>query len=396
VSRPRKCLFLYHYSIHPQFGFMHARIQTWFPFPIQVCLHGREWLSRLMDAQGLAYRRCDNCFPWIADFARAQELSDGQRRMHWADALNAIARTLNPIHEEIFRAYKVNYYWSTHQSEWATDVVFKDASVLKRLYPRFVHHGMTTFASPDVMRFLGRKIALGGNVPARFDGEVVSDLKRRMEGIRIKHRMNGNSIKAYDKAYTDAGSVFRVETTINNEEDFRVFRPKEGEADGPLAWRQMRRGVADLDRRADVSQHANERYLDALASTDDTTTLEQLLALIGHLSTWNGKRVRGIQPFGPEDGALLEAAARGEFTINGFRNKHLQALVFDTPPADAKQARQRSAHVSRKLRMLRAHGIIKKVPNEHRYCLAQRGRSIITACLAARKASITHFMPKAA
>ena len=45
----RKCLHLYHYQIHPVFGFMHARIQTWFPFRIYVCLNGREWLARQMD-----------------------------------------------------------------------------------------------------------------------------------------------------------------------------------------------------------------------------------------------------------------------------------------------------------------------------------------------------------
>jgi len=40
--RYRKCLFLYHYWMHPVFGFMNARIQTWFPFPVQICLNGRE------------------------------------------------------------------------------------------------------------------------------------------------------------------------------------------------------------------------------------------------------------------------------------------------------------------------------------------------------------------
>jgi hypothetical protein len=53
VPRLRKCLFLYHYGIHPRFGFMNARIQTWFPFPTQICLNGREWLARQMDARGL-------------------------------------------------------------------------------------------------------------------------------------------------------------------------------------------------------------------------------------------------------------------------------------------------------------------------------------------------------
>jgi hypothetical protein len=60
--RPRQCLHLYHYQIHPVFGFMHARIQTWFPFAAYVCLNGREWLSRQMDQAGLHYQRRDNCF----------------------------------------------------------------------------------------------------------------------------------------------------------------------------------------------------------------------------------------------------------------------------------------------------------------------------------------------
>jgi hypothetical protein len=53
--RHRKCLFLYHYHVHPMFGFMHARIQTWFPFSIQICLNGREWLARSLDAAGVGY-----------------------------------------------------------------------------------------------------------------------------------------------------------------------------------------------------------------------------------------------------------------------------------------------------------------------------------------------------
>src|SRR5208337_3361207 len=65
VSRTRKCLFLYQYWVHPEFGFLNARIQTWFPFPVQVCLNGREWLAQQMQAAGLEYVRQDNCFPWI-------------------------------------------------------------------------------------------------------------------------------------------------------------------------------------------------------------------------------------------------------------------------------------------------------------------------------------------
>ncbi|MGA2600839.1 MAG: hypothetical protein ABSH09_28055, partial [Bryobacteraceae bacterium] len=84
-------------------------------------------------------------------------------------------------------------------------------------------------------------------------------------------------------------------------------------------------------------------------------------------TTWNGKRVRALRPWAAEDIALLEAVNRGEFTINGLRNRDLQALLFSTPAESAKEKRRRSAAISRKLRLLRAHGLLQKVTRTHRY-----------------------------
>ena len=64
-----KCVHLYSYLIHQQVGWLSVRLHTWFPFLIQVCINGREWLARQMDAAGLAYRREDNCFSWVAEVA---------------------------------------------------------------------------------------------------------------------------------------------------------------------------------------------------------------------------------------------------------------------------------------------------------------------------------------
>jgi hypothetical protein len=393
--RHRKCLFLYHYWMHPVFGFMNARIQSWFPFPVQICLNGREWLARQMDAAGLEYARQDNCFPWIADWAKAQRLMDRQLKATWPKLLDGVAKQLNPIHGEIFQKYPVSYYWSTYQSEWAIDIAFREAADLRRLYPRLVHHGMTTFSSPDVMRYLGKRILLSGDVPKRFSGEVVSDLKHRQEGVRIKHSVNGNSLKLYDKAFTVAGSVLRAETTVHNGDDFRVYRPKEGDPDGELAWRQMRRGIADLHRRAEVSRKAAERYLDAFASVDEDTTLEELIRRLGQPKQWRGRRVRALRPFG-DDHALVEAVSHDEFALNGFRNRHLQAIFFPRAAKSPEEARRRSAWVSRKLRLLRAHGLITKVTGTHRYQLTAVGRKAITAILTALRSTVRQLTPVAA
>jgi hypothetical protein len=184
-SRLRKCLFLYHYSIHPVFGFMNARIQTWFPFSIQICLNGREWLARQMNAAGLPYLRQDNCFPWIEDFARAQELMNAQLRTNWPGELNGIARQLNPIHEEIFDRVPLAYYWSTFQSEWASDIVFREAVALKRLHPLLLRHALISFGSTEVLQFLARRVRQDGQVRRNFNGEVDTDLREPAEGVRI-------------------------------------------------------------------------------------------------------------------------------------------------------------------------------------------------------------------
>jgi hypothetical protein len=395
VARTRKGLFLYHYWMHREFGFLNVRLQTWFPFSIQVCLHGREWLARQMDQAGMKYARQDNCFPWVEDWDRAQGLLDRQVRRNWPQALGRLARELNPLHARMFQNFPVSYYWTTYQSEWAIDVVFRQAGMLRRLYPRLVHYGMTALGSGDVLRYLGRPVTLQGQIPKTFRGEVVSDLKWREEGVRIKHRVNGNSVKLYDKAFTAVGSVLRAETTIQQAGEFRVWRPKEGDARGQKSWRVLRSGVADLYRRAEISQRAAERYLDALAGVDEQTTLEELLARLGQRRAWKGRGVRALRPL-EEDRALLAAVSRGEFTLNGFRNRDLRKFFFAVPAQNPREERRRSAWMSRQLRLLRAHGVIRKIGSTHRYQLTANGRKATTALLTALRSTVRELLPEAA
>lgn len=88
IRRTRPSHVLYQYQIHPQVGWMYARIQTWFPLHIQVGVNGREWLAQQMDREALPYRRQGNCFVWIEDYARAQELMKQQLETNWAALLN--------------------------------------------------------------------------------------------------------------------------------------------------------------------------------------------------------------------------------------------------------------------------------------------------------------------
>ena len=270
VGRMRKGLVLYHYWIDPQFGWMNARIQSWLPFSIQVCLNGREWLAQMLDENGIGYRRQDNCFTAIDDIAKAHRLMNRQLRISWPKALHRIPR------------------------------------------------------------------------------------------------------------------------------DFKVLRKKHGESKGKASWRPLRRGVADVHRRAQVSQAANERYLEALAATDTSTPLGELIRDISKPTTYRNKPVRALHPWADPDLALLRAINRGEFSINGFRNRDLRSLLFDHAADSNEEKRQRSARVSRLLRMLRAHHLIQKVPHTHRYVLTSRGREIVSAVVASQQITLEQLNKLAA
>jgi hypothetical protein len=383
--RVRKCLFLYHYWIDPLFGFMHGRIQSWFPFSIQICLNGREWLARQMDRLGWRYQREENCFPWIEKLPQAQALMDKQLRTNWPSVLDQMARRLNPVHEEMLAPFHEDYYWSVHQSEWATDILFKSCAPLAKIYPTLVRSAISLFSSKDVMRFLGKK-------PRRnFAGEVVSHYGERPEGVRLKHTLNRNSVKVYDKQ----GSVLRVETTVNHTRDFRVHRAAEKNPKGPRSWQRMRKGVADLNRRAQISQACNERYLNALAAIRVDRPLGEIVQAVCRPAQWKSQRVRALRPWGAEDGMLLRTINRGEFTLNGFRNRDIQGFLFPGEP-EREEKRRLSARVTSRLRMLRAHGIIRKVPRTRRYVLTTKGREIITATIHTQELPITKLMELAA
>jgi len=236
-----------------------------------------------------------------------------------------------------------------------------------------------------VLRFLGQRR------PTRCQGQVTSTLKQRPEGVRLRHSVNANSIKLYDKQ----SLILRVETTINDPKQFKVYRASENDPEQVLKWRPLRFGVADLWRRAQVSQAANRRYLEALASTTGKTPLYQEALGVCQSIVLKGQRYRALNPWNEKDGALLQAINRGEFRLNGLRNRDLRALLYPKT-TNAKLQHRQAAAITRRLALLRAHGILQKVSGTHRYQLTKTGQRILTALLAAQHCDVDQLTQMAA
>ena len=68
-------------------------------------------------------------------------------------------------------------------------------------------------------------------------------------------------------------------------------------------------------------------------------------------------------------------------------------VFFSQTTDEKKELRRRSAWISRKLRLLRAHALITKITGTHRYQLTSTGRKTIVAVLSALRSTVAQLTP---
>jgi hypothetical protein len=385
-----KCLHYYHYYWDQQFGLRYTRLQTWFPFTMHIGMNGRDWLGQQLLQAGIAHTKKDNCFTAIDDFQAAQKLADEQLKTRWTQLLDGWACQSNPLETTLLPQW-VPYYWTAQEAEYATDFAFRSPQDLQRFYPTLVQHAYATLQSGDLLRFMNYKIRPSGKPWEKVLGEIKTTIKESIQGTSVRHRVIGNLLKMYDKQQ----SVLRLETLLTNTEHFRVFRTAEGaDANEPMRYMRLRKGVADMHRRAEVSQKINERYAASLATVEDTRPLAEVTKDLTRRTQCKGRSVRALNPLGAEDAALLEAVGRGDFMLHGFRNRDLREILFG-PAANSPERAKQAAKVTRLLSILRAHGLIAKVPKTHRFQMTEKGRTSISALTAARQANTKKLLQAA-
>ena len=393
-GEPGKCLHLYHYCQHPTFGWLYVRLQTWFPFEIQVGLNGREWLARQMDRDKLRYARHDNKFLWVRDWQRTQHLLDEQLQTDWPRELDALQQQVHPLHPAHLGRMPVKYNWTAFQSEWATDIAFRRQEELEPWFGRWLRQAMLSYDHHDILGFFGYAPSLYRKGRNRIETSVLANF----EGRRIKHFVGSNSLKLYHEA-----NVLRTETTLNNAGAIPVQRPPADDPAGTVKRRPMRRSVADLPQRAAYCQTVNERYVEALATTAETRTLRELAEPLTrrvpeprHEPGAAVRYVRGLNPLAELDAALLTAISDPRWMVQGLRNRDLVAALYPTPSEDPAERRRRSARVTRLLRLLRGHGLLEKISGTHRYQVSAEARTRIQALLACRNANPDELVANAA
>jgi hypothetical protein len=383
TTRPQRAV--YFYFLDPDFGLIHVRIQTFFPYTIQVYVNGHDWLARQMHQKQLGFTQDDNAFTRLDHPEKAQRLADRFARLPWVKILDRWARLANPLLRQKW-LNRCNYYWVIDQAEYSTDVLFRRREDLQALFPRLINHTLFQFGADDILRFLGRRLH------PHFDGEVLTMCRKQREpGSRIKHRMKGNWLKMYDKF----GRILRIETVINQPREFHVRRRCTRQGIQKMAWLPMNKGVANFYRYLEVARASNQRYLDALAVVDAPSTTARQLDRLSRPTTAGARRRRGLNLMSREEQQLFLAVMLGGNRLNGFRNRDILAKLYGQTH-DAVKRRRQMHHVSRQLHLLRAHGLIKKVPRAHRYHVTEKGEQIMTAAIRIRLQEFPTQLPTAA
>lgn len=365
----RKCKYYYFYYLDKQFGFMHVKLQTWFPFMIQVYINGRELMKHTFDENRISYQMYDNSFFYISDIAKAQELADGFDSKSLCRKLDMFAHQVNPYLGTVKDILHAGYHWCVEQCEYATDVMFKSREALEDIYPSLVEHAFYDFKCTDVFSFLGRKLDV------KFLGEAVSDYRKRPEGWRIKFKMKSNSIKMYDKF-----SCLRIEMTINDPKEFKVYREVQ-HRDGTTSkrWVPMGKSIANLYRYAEVSKAANKRFLDSMHNILPVKSIEKELNEICEKKTVRGKHYTGYNVWSPNTVQLFETISDGKYLIRGFTNQDIRKRLYNHQDTVKERGK-----MTRSFAKLRAHGLIRKIPHSRRYMVSDKGRRVMGAIIEAK------------
>ena len=323
-------------------------------FRLQIYCHGHSYLARQLSQRKIQYRLLDNAFGWVADLEQAQKLAD-----HFS--VEMVHRKLDEFADRycpVIRQFGLSYHWSLDQVEFATDIVFARQADWQAIYDRLTRAAIHTVKPDHIATFLGRK--LNGN----YQDEMGNRFHTRIEGTRIQHTMGPVTIQMYDKFRL----ILRIETTVDNVSFFKHYREVEHQnGTRSMAWAEMKKTIYSLAPLRELLLAANRRYLEFISTLEDDRTGTDKLNKVSQPVQENDRRYRGFNFFDPDDEELFQSLGRGEFNISGFQNKDLRRRLSD----------RTSGQISRLMKRLRLHGLIKKVGHTYKYYLTALGKQVI-------------------
>ncbi len=340
----------YLYFSDPEWGPAFLRLCSYAPYPLWCCANGHEWAKRQLAKAAIGFEALDNGLRSVADPVSARRICARLSAGHLRDLLRRMMAVMpDPLTVDDRRA-GFEWAFSIAQLEVSDTAVFDQPRRARAWFEAAIAGHLDLGRPERVSLVVDRKVINRGRykTPGRFATEVITrDVAPRLQ-IHYK------SSKA--KAYLKEGRALRVETTVNNAEDFDLHKTLSADN-----WRALRRLGADT----------NARFLAAIGEGQgglpDPATVESVVLPTVH----DGQRAPGLRFGDPRTMALLASIATFSHVIGGLTNKGLRAQMTVLWQPD-----YTSAQATYDLRRLRLKGFVERVSGTNTYRVTAHGLRI--------------------
>ena len=341
----------YLYGVDADFGPFFIKFSTYFPFTAKVCLNGHEWLKRQLARASVAFAPLDNGLLTCADPARAQALADTLT----AEKIEAcVRRWLAELPQPFSAAEQAagyGYDLSILQAEFALTQVL-DRPRTGRLFFEQVMREHLDIGRPDQVQLIFDRRVIR-STPGRFRTRVVTAGVTPTVYVDYKR----TRIKQYHKE----GRALRTETTINDATDFKLGKR-----------------LGNLPALRAIGFSANRRLLDVQSLSHDPALGDAGLAELQQPVVVGTQRAAGLRLAEPRAQALLAALVVFRLLPRGFSNPELRAVL--APLLDLAPEQLTAGQMTYHLRRLRLHGLIERLPRQHRYQVTPLGWRLALFC----------------
>jgi hypothetical protein len=342
----RQYMHLYFYIRDEVLGPMAMCVGTYVPFLTTYYLNGHHYIENELKRAGVAYRKNDNAFLWVADPAALQAAADTLSAEVLQKRLDRWTFLLGPKFSEKERAaVKLTRKYSINQVEYCRNFIFKRNAPIHKIYERSCEMGLVALTADKVLQIFGfRK-------HKRLRGKLYTMLEKIDHG---HHVLRAYAKDAVARMYEKFSTFLRVEVCVNRLKDFG-----------------LNKGLENLKRLRQILAGVTDRFanFEALAlNVHVDFPLCQRLAL----PVVVGKtRVPGIKIHDSRLLRLMETLLHEGTQIQGWSTAQIHHAItasFGLAP-DAYTLTQ----LRYDLRKLKAHGLLERDGKRYRYRLTAKG-----------------------
>ncbi len=339
----------YFYGVDRDFGPFFLKFGTYFPYTAKLCLNGHEYVKRQLAQRGIPFEALDNGIRWCADPRRLQALCDGLSAEKIDTFLRKWLHRLPHPFTPKDRQAGYRYALSILQAEFSLTQVLDRPLSGRLLFEDLIRENLDLGRPDRVQLIFARRVTR--RTPGRFRTRVLTAGVIPTLHISYKH----SDLKQYLKGLREAeGRGLRTELTVNDTRDFEIGR-----------------GLTNLAALRQVGFQATRRLLDVQRLSQDCTIGEVTVERVHQPVIVQGQRAPALRFLDPRVLALFMALVVFRLLPHGFRAQDLRQHV--APLLGKAPSELSLGQLTYDLRRLRLHGLIERLPQQHRYRVTDMG-----------------------